>query len=56
MWEFLVLAFIKSASPFTIYLFDQFFQVRKWYKAGDVNDTWILYTSEILGNIQILVF
>ena len=55
--EFLVLAFIKSASPFTINLFEQFFQ-----KSG--NDTkhvmqmicLTLDMSEILDNIYILVF
>ena len=46
----------KSASPFINYLFQQFFQIWKWYKAGDVNDTFILNMSETLGNIYILVF
>ena len=38
-FEFLVLAFIKSGSPFTIYFFEQFFLIWKWHKAGDANDT-----------------
>ena len=34
IWELLVLAFIKSASPICIYLFEHFFQIWKLQKAG----------------------
>ena len=55
--EFLVLAFVKSASPFTINLFEQFFQ-----KSGNGTRHVMqiicltLDMSEILDNNYILVF
>ena len=33
------MAFINSASPFAIHLFEQFFKIWKWCEAGDANDT-----------------